>query len=549
MGSLVSLPFRYPGGKFYALKLLEPYWSTVKHDEYREPFVGGGAVFFAKPKVQFNWINDLDPNLITTYRVMADEISNEELIEMVKNEIASKERHSEIAKLQPKTDIEIAFKYFYLNRTSFSGKLKNPSWGYRPKRSLPPERWIERLKPALEMLKGVRITNLDFEEVIKAPQSGNRVLMYVDPPYYLAKQEHHYSKFFRNKDHERLCEVLRETEYKFFLTYNDNEHVREMYEWANIEPISFTYRLDNSQDRDGKRKSGEELVITNYKLQSVPQHSLENWFQLGVNQSNNYDVSVRTPLRYPGSKYQAIKFIKPIWIKTFHDEYREPFVGGGAVFFAKPKVQFNWINDLNPELIDFYQTIQNSDSRSEIINLLSKEVATKSRFEEVKHMKPSNLIEHVFKYYYINRTSYSGIMKNPNWGYDDSKSVPPERWGAKIESAAKKLIDVKITNLDFSKVLDYPKQGESVWIFVDPPYYAADQKRAYNFSFTEEDHIRLAECLKSTEHKFCLTYDDTPTVRSLYKWAKIKEVSWRYHTANSNLAQRKMGRELIITNY
>ncbi len=43
------IPFRYPGGKFYALGLLAPFWQ-IEHDEFREPFLGGGSVFFTKPK-------------------------------------------------------------------------------------------------------------------------------------------------------------------------------------------------------------------------------------------------------------------------------------------------------------------------------------------------------------------------------------------------------------------------------------------------------------------------------------------------------------------
>src|SRR5437868_2549653 len=66
------LPFRWPGGKFYALKILRPFWLAVEHDEYREPFVGGGSIFFSKRKVRFNWLNDIDSALITTYRVMSD---------------------------------------------------------------------------------------------------------------------------------------------------------------------------------------------------------------------------------------------------------------------------------------------------------------------------------------------------------------------------------------------------------------------------------------------------------------------------------------------
>src|SRR5690606_537663 len=90
------LPFRYPGGKHYALSILRPFWEQVIHDEYREPFVGGGSVFFAKPKVSLNWINDLDDELITTYKAMQGVESRLTLLERLGNEVASKERWREV---------------------------------------------------------------------------------------------------------------------------------------------------------------------------------------------------------------------------------------------------------------------------------------------------------------------------------------------------------------------------------------------------------------------------------------------------------------------
>ena len=74
-------------------------------------------------------------------------------------------------------------------------------------------------------------------------------------------------------------------------------------------------------------------------------------------------VTTRTLLRYPGGKTKAIKFIKPFWQKIPHSEYREPFVGGGSVFIAKPAVKFNWINDIDKEVIAFYKVIANEEKR------------------------------------------------------------------------------------------------------------------------------------------------------------------------------------------
>lgn len=67
-----------------------------------------------------------------------------------------------------------------------------------------------------------------------------------------------------------------------------------------------------------------------------------------------YSMNIKSPLRYPGGKSRAIKQILPI-VPSF-DEYREPMVGGGSVFFALfqkyPNKKY-WINDINRDLYIF----------------------------------------------------------------------------------------------------------------------------------------------------------------------------------------------------
>lgn len=264
----IPLPFRYPGGKFYALNILRPFWENIEHDEYREPFAGGASVFFNKPKAQFNWLNDIDCELMTAYRVMQDPNSRQRLVDELSLETATKERWREIYEMVPQNEFEIAKKYYYLNRTSFSGKLASPAWGYRPKRSLPPERWKERILPCGAFLEGVKLTNIDFEEVILEKPRGRATLLYVDPPYYGPPKNKHYRHGFDVEDHVRLAETLKKAPHKFFLTYDDMPEVRELYEWANIYETQFIYRVDNSAVRAGKRKLGFELIICNYELSS-----------------------------------------------------------------------------------------------------------------------------------------------------------------------------------------------------------------------------------------------------------------------------------------
>lgn len=261
----VTLPFRYPGGKYYAMRILEPFWDSVEHTEYREPFAGGATVFFTKPKAEINWLNDIDPELMICYETMQDPEARERLASELSAEIASRERWKEVYDSIPQDDYEIGKKYYYMNRTSFSGKLVSPAWGYRPRRSLPPERWSERILPCGKYLEGTKLTHSDFAEVIRA--DGEGVLLYVDPPYFLPPKHKHYRYGFDPEDHVRLAEELKRTKHKFFLTYDDCPEIRELYNWAAVYPVDFFYRVDNSSVRGGVRHTGFELIITNFELQ------------------------------------------------------------------------------------------------------------------------------------------------------------------------------------------------------------------------------------------------------------------------------------------
>jgi len=256
----------------------------------------------------------------------------------------------------------------------------------------------------------------------------------------------------------------------------------------------------------------------------------------------------RTPIRFPGSKYRAAKYILPYIFASNCSEYREPFLGSGAIFFKIAGQKKSWLNDIDKELVNFFRVISNQSKREKLIRMVENVKPSKDLFNELKYSSPKSQIERAFRYFVINRTAYSGIMNLPNWGFHETKSVQPDKWPLRIEEAGLKLQGSKITNLDFEEVINAPSDGKVI-IFVDPPYYKADQKRAYFHSFSENDHLRLARTLKKTKHRFCLTYDNCEEVKQLYSWAKIHQHSWRYHTANSNVTTRKMGNELIITNY
>ena len=200
------------------------------------------------------------------------------------------------------------------------------------------------------------------------------------------------------------------------------------------------------------------------------------------------------------------------------------------------------MNDADPELINCYIHIQNN--AEELIELLSEHEASKEKHHYFKNFyQPQNALERAFRWYYLNRTSYSGIMNPVNcyWGYGPKYSMQPHNWPRHLRRCSEKLQDVEITCKDFQDVIEQVPDG--TFLFIDPPYFNADQDKFYTHSFTLDDHHRLAKVLRehSCRMKFLLTYDNSPEVRALYDWSnRILEKEWNY-TINRTDDQKKNG--------
>ena len=274
----INSPFRYAGGKFYARKLIMEHIPA--HDCYIEPFAGGASIFFAKAKAKENWLNDIDKDLINCLTVIRD--IPDELIAKLAGEIATKERHAYYKnEFIPKTDLDRAVRWFYLNRTSYSGimNMQNCYWGYGEKYSMRPENWPRNILRTSQKLQNVRLTSLDFEDVIK--QAPKNSFLFIDPPYYNADQDKFYACSFKKEDHFRLSNILikHTRKIRFLITYDNSTEVRDLYQWAkDMHEREWNYTINRTDDqkngtsKKGARYKGKEIFIVNYD--SLPQHAL-----------------------------------------------------------------------------------------------------------------------------------------------------------------------------------------------------------------------------------------------------------------------------------
>jgi DNA adenine methylase len=160
------------------------------------------------------------------------------------------------------------------------------------------------------------------------------------------------------------------------------------------------------------------------------------------------------------------------------------------------------------------------------------------------------------KYVYVLTQVFSGA--NPS----KSKFIDLKgKYHSKFTSFKNKLRDPKwhkmfesitnVENMDFGDVID-KYDSPKTYIYADPPYYIVGEGSYYSkHDFTREDHIRLADKLKSTKGKFSLSYYDFP---QLSEWFPKDEYNWQSKQFAKAAAAKKgvsqnMGVELLIMNY
>lgn len=185
-------PFvKWVGGKrqllkqFRELNLYPPEDFDPINSTYFEPFVGGGAVFFDLLPSNAR-LSDLNQELVVTYNVIKDNVDG--LIQSLQTHIHSKEYYLEIRskKIKDLTDIEIASRFIYLNRTGFNGMYRvnksgefNVPFGKYNNPLICDEGNLRRVSKAL---KNVSIQYQDYKTVLEEAQKGDFV--YFDPPYF-----------------------------------------------------------------------------------------------------------------------------------------------------------------------------------------------------------------------------------------------------------------------------------------------------------------------------------------------------------------------------
>jgi DNA adenine methylase len=205
--------------------------------------------------------------------------------------------------------------------------------------------------------------------------------------------------------------------------------------------------------------------------------------------------------------------------------YHEPFLGGGALFFAtRPRRAV--LADDNGELIHCYQQVR--DDVYGVLDALARHVYQKAHFQAVRALDPLRLApaERAARLVYLNKTCFNGLWRVNRAG---RFNVPIGRYKnptfnnpSALISASHALRGAELVHAPFEQALQRSRPGD--FVYLDPPYDPVSPTASFASytagGFSWEDQKRLAHsCILLNRRgvRFLLSNSATERVRELYK--------------------------------
>lgn len=275
-------PFvKWVGGKrqlaqqFRDMNLFPPDEFDPNKSTYFEPFVGGGAMFFdLLPKKAV--LSDLNKELVITYNVIKKDVENLILkLSSYKSkhnkEFYYKIRSQDTGKL---SDLDIVTRFIYLNKTCFNGLYRvNKSGQFNVPMNDSKNPLIcdeDNLRKVSKSLKGIKVNNQDYKNVLKKAKKGDFV--YFDPPYYPVNRTSNFTSYTSESFLEKEQEELRDTFVELhnrgcfvMLSNSDTPFINNLYSKIDkkikIKKVFAGRSINSKGSGRGKIK---EVVVINY---------------------------------------------------------------------------------------------------------------------------------------------------------------------------------------------------------------------------------------------------------------------------------------------
>jgi DNA adenine methylase len=260
---------------------------------------------------------------------------------------------------------------------------------------------------------------------------------------------------------------------------------------------------------------------------------------------------LKTPITYYGGKQSMLREILPIIPE--HRIYVEPFFGGGAVFWAKEPTRCEVINDVNGNIVNFYEVLKHDffKLRERIESTPHSRDVYKKAFiiYEMPWLFADDRVIRAWAFWVCTNQGFAS--KIGTWGYDRDKRAMSiaNKVEAFKEVLSDRLRHTQIENNDACKVIQ-SRDAEDAFTYADPPYINTDQ--GHYGGYTEQHYRKLLDTLASIKGKFLLSNFPSDILDEYVKkfnWhlIAIKKQLSASNGATADRSKKKV--EVLVSNY
>jgi len=266
-------------------------------------------------------------------------------------------------------------------------------------------------------------------------------------------------------------------------------------------------------------------------------------------------VSQLSPFRYPGGKTWLVpNFLRWLQSLSYKPEYLiEPFTGGGIISLSAAYhglVDKCIMIEKDENVASVWKTILYGDWEWLVDQIKSCNLTVET-VKAILNAPADSCEQRAFKTIVKNRVCHGGVMANGSGflKYGENGKGVLSRWYP--ETLAKRIntiVSMK-DRLDFFEgdAFDYipsHSSNKNACFFVDPPYTASKKKAGKRlYQYSEVDHDRLANLLKTVKGEFMLTYDYDETIIDL-----AEKYGFNYRKIPMKGTHNLIRYELLISN-
>ncbi len=260
-------PFlKWPGGKRWLFRYAAQFLRGVSYERYFEPFLGGGALYFAlRPPKAF--LSDINPDLINAYEQVRRDPCG--LIRDLKRLPVDRATYDHMRRTSPETAAAKAVRFLYLNRTAFGGMYRLNRDGqfnvpFGGGQRTPAPLWTENLlTTASEALRTAHLFCGDFEEALSLVRCGD--LVYCDPTYTVAHNNNGFVRYnernFSWDDQKRLARICRNLRRRGATILVSNAAHDEIIDLYGADGVHLLHRASTLCPRSDKRRRTTEVLL------------------------------------------------------------------------------------------------------------------------------------------------------------------------------------------------------------------------------------------------------------------------------------------------